>query len=104
MYLKGSEAAMRKVYKKVVEYMNSEMEHIHIGFKDIRIRQHDFDDQIAKDRQLVYVAIIVVCIYVLIFLGSWSPIHCRIVLSLIGFLCIMLSIYGGYGICFSMGY
>ena len=37
-------------------------------------------------------------------IGSYSPIHCRLVLTLIGILSVLLSIGAGFGFCFAAGW
>ena len=43
-------------------------------------------------------------IYLVIFLGSCSPIHCRLLVMVSGILCIILSTFAGNYIGFKLGY
>ena len=38
------------------------------------------------------------------FLGSFSPIHCRFTVALVGTFCIILAVLAGYGFCFLFGW
>ena len=52
---------------------------------------------------LIVVPIICCVVYFTAFLGNWSPIHCRISVSIIGLLCIALSVLAGRGLCYYFG-
>ena len=43
-------------------------------------------------------------VYLIITLGSFSPIHCRVSLALVGVIIIVLSVLAGQDICITLGY
>ena len=45
-----------------------------------------------------------IVIYCALMLGSCSPIHCRLSATLLGLLCVMLSVQGGAGICYVLDF
>ena len=55
-------------------------------------------DQIPEDTSLALYAFSMIFVYNILFLGSFSPIHCRITLAALGIVCIGLSIACGYGL------
>ena len=60
-------------------------------------------DLLIGDAPLVLTAVVLVSTYTLTVLGGCSPIHFRAMATLIGTLCIGLSITSGYGIAFATG-
>ena len=59
---------------------------------------------IFGDIKFAVFSIITICIYLMIFLGSPSPMHCRLVLAFLGIICVLVALASGYGICFSYGW
>ena len=59
---------------------------------------------LAEDKSLVFFAIGLIFVYNICFLGSFSPIHCRITLAVLGLVCVMISVAAGFSICLNMGY
>ena len=53
---------------------------------------------------VVAITILVVVAYLICTLGSFSPLHCRIVLAFCGIICVLVAVASGYGICFSYGW
>ena len=51
---------------------------------------------------LIPVAIGVVGIYIILVLGSWSPIHCRLLVGITGVICIGLAFAAGCSIMILM--
>ena len=49
-------------------------------------------------------AVLVVVIYLVLFLGGISPIHCRVTISFVGLICIGLSVLAGFGTSIKLGY
>ena len=62
-----------------------------------------FSDDIQADLALIQVAIMLVAIYTIVVLGTFSPLHCRLVVSLMGLVSVGLSYASGFGICFYLG-
>ena len=87
-----------------MEEFNAESVHIRIGIKWYMSWSTDLRALVKKTKPLIILAIVIVAVYVLSFLGSWSPIHCRIILTVVTISCIQLSIMAGFGICYHMGY
>ena len=48
-------------------------------------------------------SVMLVGTYTIIFLGSCSPIHCRVTVAFGGLLCVMISYVAGFGYCFEAG-
>jgi len=59
---------------------------------------------ILGDVKFIVISIVTICIYLSVFLGSPSPIHCRLVLAFLGIICVLTALASGYGICFSYGW
>ena len=56
------------------------------------------------DQNLSFAAIAVLLIYSLLMLGSCSPVHCRVMVSMTGIMTILLASYAGIGLCSMLGY
>ena len=63
-----------------------------------------FRAQLAEDKKLAFLAIGLIFVYNIFFLGTCSPIHCRLILAIAGIACIAISITVGYHIGFEAGY
>ena len=62
-----------------------------------------FKDQKSHDIALIVFPIVMVVTYFTAFLGNCSPIHCRVVISVVGLTCVALSVIVGRGICYYFG-
>ena len=62
-----------------------------------------FSEDIQNDLKLIQIAIILVAVYTIIVLGTFSAIHCRLVVSLIGLVCVGISYASGFGLIFLLG-
>ena len=58
------------------------------------------DDDIGT---IIYVVVIVL-IYGVLFMGAFSPIHCRMVLTILGLVAVFGSVYAGFGLSYMLGY
>ena len=58
---------------------------------------------IEHDFSLITAAIVLVCIYTFLFLGSFSPTHCRAVVAITGLVCILLAYLSGFGLLYLCG-
>ena len=58
---------------------------------------------INHDFTLIIAAILLVVIYTFLFLGSFSPMHCRCVVALVGILSILLAYTAGFGLLYLLG-
>ena len=43
-------------------------------------------------------------LYVILFLGSFSPIHCRLMVALAGILSVVLAFFAGFGLLYYCGF
>lgn len=50
------------------------------------------------------IAVAFIVFYCSAFLGSCSPIHCRLIVALTGVLCVLLACASGFGICYIYGW
>ena len=66
--------------------------------------KESMSDAIAKDNVTVLIAAIVMSLYLVIFLGSFSPIHCRLIVALAGILSVVLSFFSGFGLLYYFGH
>jgi len=62
-----------------------------------------FSDDIQADLALVQIAIILVALYTIFVLGTFSAIHCRCVVSLMGLVSVGLAYGSGFGLSFLCG-
>lgn len=56
------------------------------------------------DIRLVAFAMVTICIYLSIFLGSCSPLHCRMTLAILGIVVVVAACAAGFGIAFERGW
>ena len=56
------------------------------------------------DTNLALYAVIIITTYLVIFLGNFSPIHCRLSIALIGIICIGISVTSSFGLGIQFGY
>ena len=66
--------------------------------------KESMSDAIAKDNVSILIAAIVMSLYLIIFLGSFSPLHCRLVVALSGILSVVLSFFSGFGLLYYCGH
>ena len=59
---------------------------------------------LEDDYKLLAQVAVVAALYLVFFLGSCSPIHCRCLLALTGILCIGIAYLSGFAICFFFGH
>ena len=62
-----------------------------------------FTDDIVQDLDLIQIAIILVATYTIVVLGTFSGMHCRLVVSLVGLVCVGISYAAGFGTVFYCG-
>ena len=63
-----------------------------------------FSSDLAGDLVFVLFSFALIFVYSVSFLGSCSPVHCRLTLALWGIFCIIMSYLTGFGICFMYEY
>jgi len=62
-----------------------------------------FSEDIQADLSALSIAIILVAVYTVLALGTFSAMHCRCVVSLVGLFCVGISYASGFGLMFLMG-
>ena len=62
-----------------------------------------FSEDIQADLAVLQIAILLVATYTILVLGTLSGIHCRLIVSLMGLLCVGLSYASGFGLMFLLG-
>ena len=60
-------------------------------------------EDINNDFGLVFGAIIMVATYTFMFLGNFSPMHCRCLVTLAGLICVAFSYLAGFGLMYLLG-
>ena len=91
-----------KMMDAVVE-LNTKTQHVRFEIYTIAGLRAAFSSDVRADLLLIQVAIILVAVYTIIMLGTFSGIHCRLVVSLMGLFCVGLSYAAGSGLCFYLG-
>ena len=56
-------------------------------------------DSLLGDIKYAAAAVTMIVIYCSLFVGSFSPLHCRLVVALTGVTCVLLACMSGFGIC-----
>ena len=83
----------------IVERINRKSEHILVG-----VRDHTFSEDLhAQGKETTAKIILAVCAvftYLLVFLGSCSPMHCRMMLCFLTVLTVMLATVTGFCVSF----
>lgn len=62
-----------------------------------------FREDIQADLAMIQIAIVLVSLYTILVLGTFSAIHCRCVVSLMGLVCVGISYASGFGLTFFLG-
>ena len=52
---------------------------------------------LEDDKLLAFYSVGLITTYLCLFLGSFSPTHCRVSIAIVGVVCILLSVGAGYG-------
>ena len=82
---------------------NEQAKYIQVEVLTIKGFLMAFQNDIQNDLVLIQLAVMLVGGYTLINLGSCSPIHCRISVSVMGLLCVGLCYFAGFSIAFNIG-
>ena len=59
---------------------------------------------IDPDKNLAVYAFLMIVVYLVLVLGSFSPIHCKFSVAIVGIICIALSVGSGFGLGIATGY
>lgn len=97
-YTKEQNKELELALEKEVLAQNNKSKLIKTYFFSISSQGEAFSADIKSDLQLVSMAVLLVSIYCLLFMGSFSPIHSRISLSLGGLLVVGLSFSSASGL------
>lgn len=92
--------------KKLIEALadlNAETEFIQFELLTIRGLEDAFVEDIQADLASIQIAIVLVALYTILVLGTLSAIHCRLVVSLMGLLCVGFAYASGFGLMFYCG-
>ena len=94
-----------EMMEKMAELIReSSYETINVSIRNRLAFGTTFRSILAKDKSLAFMAVALLVVYNMLFLGTCSPIHCRITVALSGMVCILLSIISGYGLGTWLGY
>ena len=58
---------------------------------------------VKEDLISIAIAALAVSLYIILFLGSFSPIHCRCLVALGGILSVTISFFSGFGLLYFCG-
>ena len=85
--------ASRRVEEK---YTNDGYKSIQVGMYSNRVDTRDqMKFMLEHDVGLAAYAGIIMVFYLIFFLGGFSPIHCRMLVTIAGLICIYLSVFAG---------
>ena len=62
-----------------------------------------WSQDVNQDLLSVVLAACIVGLYTIIFMGSCTPIHCRVIVALGGIVSVILSFFAGFGLLFYTG-
>lgn len=62
--------------------------------------QKALDEDVQNDLELISIAVSLIGFYCILFLGSCSPMHCRVVIASMGLICIAIAYVTGFAVCF----
>ena len=86
-----------------VDDLNSKYNHIRLEMFTERGIKLAFVADIQNDISVLGIAIVLVALYTILVLGTTSAMHCRLVVSLMGLVCIGLAYLSGFGLCYYLG-
>ena len=61
-------------------------------------------EDIKEDLISIIIAALAVSLYIILFLGSFTPIHCRCLVALGGIFSVALSFFAGFGLLYYCGH
>ena len=88
----------------MVEQFNMKSKLLTLHYLTVSGLEDAFDNDTSQDLELIEVAISLVGLYCIIFLGSCSPIHCRFLIAIVGLGCVFIAYATGFSICFALDY
>ena len=86
-----------------IDELNEKTEHVQFEIFTVTGLRRAFSDDIRADLALVQVAIMLVATYTILVLGTFSGLHCRLVVALMGLFCVGLAYAAGFGFSFYCG-
>ena len=90
--------------KSAVRQFNREAKHLNAHVAPPAGYKVDFRDSVGESMQLIYIAVVLLTVYLVLAIGSCSPIHCRLLLAIWGIIVVLLSTVAGHGLCFALGW
>ena len=91
-----------KLNDKIAEF-NRQAEHINVVNLD-SIWTWNLGENMDSDLKYAAIAAAIGVAYCSTFLGSFSPIHCRFILALVGVFLVIVGSLAGFGICLASGW
>ena len=88
----------------LIDELNDRYKFIQIGMQNFYVDNTDRKGFTNNDIGLVAYAGIIMIFYLIFFLGGFSPIHCRLLVTIAGLICIYLSVYAGMFCGFVLGH
>ena len=86
-----------------VEELNAKYTYIRIEMVTERGIRLAFSEDIQSDISVLGIAIVLVALYTILVLGTTSAMHCRLIVSILGLVCIGLAYASGFGLCYYLG-
>lgn len=83
--------------------LNDENEHVRFELFTTAGLRAAFSEDIRADLILINIAILLVAFYTIFMLGTCSGMHCRLVVTLMGLVCVGLAYASGFGLVYLMG-
>ena len=91
-----------KLNEKIFEF-DRQAEHINVAILDSLWTWKLFENM-ESDLRYAAIAAAIGVTYCATFLGSFSPIHCRFILALVGVFLVIIGSLAGFGICLASGW
>ena len=94
---------MEKAMSDKLADFNKQSKHVRFEMFSIAGLRAAFSEDVRADLALIQLAIMLVAVYTILMLGTFSGIHCRLVVSLMGLVCVGLAYASGSGLLFYLG-
>ena len=89
--------------EEAAEKFNEKSTYIRVELRTLNGVTDAYNDDIERDLTLIPIALGVVAFYIVVMVGSCSPIHCRVVAGIFGIICIALAYAAGCSVMFMLG-
>ena len=104
MRLKDGRGEWLVNYIKMLKEFNAEAEHVQFASYLYQDYWSTLQEQTVDDRNLGIISVSLIVIYLILFLGACSPIHCKRSVALVGIVCIALSVLTGASLAIGLGH